>query len=250
MDLGKSWLPDLNRPGMRAEDKLRIINEYLIDFEKKVRHALSNIDEENLSETLADALKSTGNRLTELEENKGGGKGDTGETGPQGETGPAGPQGPQGEKGDKGDTGETGPQGETGQAGPQGLQGETGPQGPAGADGIGIPAGGATGQILIKKSETDYDTEWSEPPEGGSNVTWLDVLLNAADWIDLTQTVEVQGVTADRTGCAVVVSPDPDSYEEYVGSGVICAAQGAGTLTFKAETAPTVNITVCVMVAK
>lgn len=162
MDLSKSWLPDLNRPGMRAEDKLRIINEYLIDFEKKVRHALSNIDEENLSEALADALKSTGNRLKELEENKGGGKGG----------------------------------------------------------------------------------------DGGSNVTWLDVLLNTADWINLTQTVEVQGVTADRTGCAVVVSPDPDSYEEYVGSGVICAAQGAGTLTFKAETAPTVNITVCVMVAK
>jgi hypothetical protein len=34
------------------------------------------------------------------------------------------------------------------------------PQGAAGADGVGVPAGGTTGQALVKKSGTDYDTEW------------------------------------------------------------------------------------------
>lgn len=29
-----------------------------------------------------------------------------------------------------------------------------------GADGVGVPAGGTTGQILSKNSNTDYDTEW------------------------------------------------------------------------------------------
>lgn len=50
--------------------------------------------------------------------------------------------GPKGEKGDKGDTGT---------------------QGPAGA---GVVAGGTTGQVLKKKSGTDYDTEWADESGG------------------------------------------------------------------------------------
>jgi predicted RecA/RadA family phage recombinase len=49
------------------------------------------------------------------------------------------------EKGAKGDTGATG---------------ATGATGPAGADGQGVPAGGAEGQVLVKSSATDYDTAW------------------------------------------------------------------------------------------
>lgn len=40
-----------------------------------------------------------------------------------------------------------------------------GPQGPAGAAGVGVPAGGSTGQILKKASATNYDTYWAV--EGG-----------------------------------------------------------------------------------
>lgn len=44
-------------------------------------------------------------------------------------------------------------------------RGKTGPQGP------GVAAGGTTGQVLVKKSNTNYDTEWSNPlpyvPIGG-----------------------------------------------------------------------------------
>ena len=98
-----------------------------------------------------------------------GPKGDTGSTGPAGATGP------QGEKGDKGDTGEQGPQGiqgEQGETGPQGEQGEqgiqgekgdtgdTGPKGDTGDAGPGVAKGGTAGQVLRKKSATDYDTEW------------------------------------------------------------------------------------------
>lgn len=36
-----------------------------------------------------------------------------------------------------------------------------GPQGPQGDPGLGLPAGGLTGQILVKASGTDYDTQWS-----------------------------------------------------------------------------------------
>ncbi|MDE7055088.1 MAG: hypothetical protein K2O84_09810 [Oscillospiraceae bacterium] len=36
-----------------------------------------------------------------------------------------------------------------------------------GIPGKGVPAGGAAGQILSKKTAADYDTQWVNPPEGG-----------------------------------------------------------------------------------
>ena len=57
------------------------------------------------------------------------------------------------------------PRGKTGPQGPQGANGKTGPQGPAGP---GVAAGGTTGQVLAKKSNTNYDTEWINPTSGGT----------------------------------------------------------------------------------
>ena len=87
-----------------------------------------------------------------------GPKGDTGAQGPKGDTGATGAQGPQGETGA---TGATGPKGDTGPQGETGATGAQGPQGPAGADGVGVPSGGTQGQVLKKKTSTDYDTEWA-----------------------------------------------------------------------------------------
>lgn len=118
-------------------------------------------------------------------------KGDTGAVGPegpqgiQGPEGIQGPQGPRGYQGDPGPRGPAGPQGDrgyTGAVGPKGDKGDTGPKGDPGEPGEkgdpgeGIPAGGTTGQILKKKSGTDYDTEWAN--ESGGTVT--DVQVNGA----------------------------------------------------------------------
>ena len=115
-----------------------------------------------------------------------GERGPQGPAGATGATGPAGPAGadgapgatgatgPQGPEGPKGDTGATGPQGPEGPAGPQGPEGphgpvgERGPQGEAGPAGPGVPAGGTAGQVLAKKSGTDYDTEWVNQSGGSS----------------------------------------------------------------------------------
>ena len=51
------------------------------------------------------------------------------------------------------------PRGDTGAQGIQGPRGETGA---TGATGAGVAAGGAAGQVLKKKSGTDYDTEWTD----------------------------------------------------------------------------------------
>lgn len=136
-----------------------------------------------------------------------GPKGETGKQGPTGEQGPAGPQGPAGADGDTGpagedgkaatirvgevQTGESGSQasvtnvgnenaavfnfiipkgdkGDTGNTGPQGQPGEQGPAGEPGEAGVGVPSGGTTGQVLAKKSNSDYDTEWTDVQGGGT----------------------------------------------------------------------------------
>ena len=142
----------------------------------------------------------TGDHAATVYDGATGPQGPQGDPGPQGQTGPQGPKGdtgatgPQGEPGPQGETGPTGPQGERGLTGETGPAGPTGPTGPAGADGIsptitvtditgghrvtitdadgphsfdvmdgeGIPAGGTTGQVLVKLSDADYSTAWSD----------------------------------------------------------------------------------------
>ena len=95
--------------------------------------------------------------------------GDRGPQGPQGIQGIQGPQGEQGAKGDTGATGATGPQG------PQGIQGPTGATGP------GVPSGGSAGQMLVKHSATNYDTEWSNPNQLPAIANLQDGLAIVAD---------------------------------------------------------------------
>lgn len=81
---------------------------------------------------------------------------------------------PRGDKGDKGDTGATGPQGPTGQTGAKGdtgAQGPKGDKGDKGDTGEGVPTGGSTGQVLAKRSGTDYDVYWKNESGGGGGST-------------------------------------------------------------------------------
>ena len=49
------------------------------------------------------------------------------------------------------------------------ASGTVGPAGAAGAAGQGVPVGGTTGQVLAKKSSTNYDTEWVAQTGGGGS---------------------------------------------------------------------------------
>lgn len=71
------------------------------------------------------------------------------------------------------------------------------------------------------------------------------VTLAVADWSSNTQTVNVTGVTANNL---VQVAPAPSSTSDYVSGGVLCTAQGAGTLTFTCTTTPSNAITVNVVI--
>lgn len=99
-----------------------------------------------------------------------GPKGDKGDTGAQGIQGIQGIQGEQGPKGD------TGPQGATGSQGPQGIAGKNG------KDGVGIPSGGANGQVIA------YN---------GSEAIWRDEYTNSE--IDALFTSEAEAIESVHT---------------------------------------------------
>lgn len=70
------------------------------------------------------------------------------------------------------------------------------------------------------------------------------ITLASANWSSNTQTVNVTGMTA--TG-VVLVSPIPADQADYTSAGIICSAQGSGTLTFTCDTAPSSDIDVVVV---
>jgi hypothetical protein len=109
-----------------------------------------------------------------------GEKGDKGDPGTPGNPGQEGPRGPQGPKGDKGDTGAVGPQGE------QGVKGDTG---------AGVPVGGFTGQVLKKKSNSSFDTEWADEEGGGGEQVqsdWNETDTGAPSYIKNKPTIPAE----------------------------------------------------------
>lgn len=70
------------------------------------------------------------------------------------------------------------------------------------------------------------------------------VTLAAADWSSNSQTANVTGMTASAL---VFVAPAVASQSDYTSAGIICSAQGSGTLTFTCDTTPTNDITVNVV---
>lgn len=55
--------------------------------------------------------------------------------------------------------------------------------------GEGVPAGGATGQILAKKTESDFDAEWVDPPEGGG-ASWGSITGTLSSQTDLQNALD------------------------------------------------------------
>lgn len=73
----------------------------------------------------------------------------------------------------------------------------------------------------------------------------VEVTLTTGGWSNLTQTVSVEGVTADNN---VIVAAAPASREAWNDAEVYCSAQAAGTLTFKCSSVPASAVTVNVVI--
>ena len=56
VELAKLNIPDLNRSGLRTDEKIMMLVDCLSDFEKKARFALNNIEQDNLTDELVKSL--------------------------------------------------------------------------------------------------------------------------------------------------------------------------------------------------
>lgn len=96
------------------------------------------------------------------------------------------------------------------------ASGGTGPQGPAGA---GVAAGGTTGQVLSKASNTNYDTVWVDAGAGtvysvdASGSTGISVTggpITGAGTLTITNTAPDQVVALTGAGTAVITGTYPN----------------------------------------
>ena len=141
--------------------------------------------------------------------------------GPKGDTGLQGPIGPQGPKGDKGDTGPAGP--------------------------VNVPVttslikGDGSGGLAAATAGTDY----------ALRPTTRKVTLTASGWNSSTkqQTVTCSGVLSDATKQLLIPTPvNTAAGNPYDEASIQMVAQGANSVTFYAETVPTVGIDVYVTI--
>lgn len=88
---------------------------------------------------------------------------------------------------------------------------------------------------------------WSAetPSGGGGAASTITCTLGTSGWSNNSITVNATGVTATND---VIVSPAPASAVDYAAAGIVCTAQGAGTLTFTRTSANSSSITVNVMI--
>lgn len=66
MNLSVMQTPEIDRPGMRTEEKLRLVLEYMLTLEKQMRYVLSNLDGGNLGAELSreiEAVSSAGEKI-------------------------------------------------------------------------------------------------------------------------------------------------------------------------------------------
>jgi hypothetical protein len=121
----------------------------------------------------------------------------------------------QGPAGATGATGAAGPAGATGATGAAGPEGPAGPAGEDGNNGVGVPVGGSEGQVLIKASGDDYDTEWGTASTVAALDDLTDVVItgtpttgqvlkyNGTNWVngaDDTATVFTRQAVSGSTG--------------------------------------------------
>lgn len=76
----------------------------------------------------------------------------------------------------------------------------------------------------------------------------VSVTLSASGWASNAQIVTVSGVLADETKQLIQPVPAIASQEAYIAAGILCTGQGADSLTFTCQEAPTADLTVYVVI--
>jgi hypothetical protein len=92
-----------------------------------------------------------------------------------------------------------------------GAAGPTGSQGPVGPVGVGVVTGGFTGQVLAKKSNANYDTEWVTGGGGGSAI-WGGIAGTLSNQTDLQTVLDAKapssGISPSAISGTAVITTD------------------------------------------
>ena len=84
-----------------------------------------------------------------------------------------------------------------------------------------------------------------QPSSGGGSAISTTGTLVSGTWVNNSQTIMVNGVTANNT---VMVSPAPISATDWSSAGILCTGQNTNSLTFTCTSTPSANITVNVVI--
>lgn len=105
---------------------------------------------------------------------------------------------------------------------------------------------GHTGNSTVHITEAER-TKWDGKANAPKSVS---VTLAAASWDSAakTQTVTVTGVSATETAQMITPTPALASRTAYYDAGILCTGQAADSLTFTANTIPTADLTVYVVI--
>lgn len=142
-----------------------------------------------------------------------------------------------------------------------------------GIDGVGVPSGGSTGQVLAKNSATDYDTEWIDVTASPAIDDLSDVAItsassgdvivyNGSSWVNQSQIKQLavfnqqsstsytlsatdQGKTIEISNASAITLTVPlnSSVAFPVGTVIDIIQTGAGQITVSATGGVTVNAT-------
>ena len=111
---------------------------------------------------------------------------------------------------------------------------------------IKIPCGGFyldESLIINENGELSVNSDIVKP-----SVAQVTLLASAWNSKSNTQTIAVSGVSADENAQLITPTPVISSQTAYYESGILCTGQAADSLTFTADTVPTVDLTVYVII--
>jgi hypothetical protein len=106
---------------------------------------------------------------------------------------------------------------------------------------IGIPAGGSTGEVLLKTSGTDYEVEWGAGGGGSPVIGYVGVNNQTGTTYTIVLADSGKLVTLDNASPVTVTLPQDSSVALPVGERIDFAGIGVGLVTFAAGTGATVN---------
>lgn len=104
---------------------------------------------------------------------------------------------------------------------------------------IGIPTGGASGDVLTKGSGTDYDADWAAPASPSLGYVGVNAQTGTTYTIVLGDDGKL--VTLSNASAVTVTLPQDSSVAIAVGHRIDFAGIGVGLVTFAAGTGATVN---------